>query len=120
MNNETISEQQARLFRTLGHPARLAILEVLRGGEECVCHIEAVLGFRQAYVSQQLALLRDAGIVSDRRDGLNSFYRIVRPEIFTLMDIARLILNASSAQVHRRPAGCDCPKCSPARVELTQ
>ncbi|MEW6406696.1 MAG: permease [Chloroflexota bacterium] len=45
----------------LMHPARLGILDLLREGEACVCHMEAVFGYRQAYISQQLMVLRDAG-----------------------------------------------------------
>ncbi len=60
---------QAEIFKLLSHPCRLAILYTLRSGEECVCHMEATLGYRQAYLSQQLAVLREAGIIQDRRDG---------------------------------------------------
>ena len=42
-------QERARLFYILSHPARLQILDILRGGEECVCHIQAMLGKRQAY-----------------------------------------------------------------------
>ena len=59
----------AALFKVLMHPTRLAILGILRQGEECVCHMEATLGLRQAYISQQLSVLREAGLVSVRRDG---------------------------------------------------
>jgi DNA-binding transcriptional ArsR family regulator len=48
------------------HPARLAILNTLRGGAACVCHLEAHLVYRQAYLSQQLAALRAASLVRDR------------------------------------------------------
>ena len=71
-------EAQAQLLKVLTHPARLAILNILRDGEHCVCHMEAYLGYRQAYISQQLAVLREAGLIQDRRDGWNIFYR-VRP-----------------------------------------
>jgi len=54
---------QAEIFKLLSHPCRLAILYTLRSGEECVCHMEATLGYRQAYLSQQLAVLRQAGII---------------------------------------------------------
>jgi DNA-binding transcriptional ArsR family regulator len=50
-------------FKALAHPVRLQILDMLRSGEVCVCHMEAVLGKRQAYISQQLMVLRDAGLV---------------------------------------------------------
>jgi DNA-binding transcriptional ArsR family regulator len=69
-------QEASRFFHILSHPARLQILDILRNGEECVCHIQSVLGRRQAYVSQQLMVLRDAGLVTDRKDGLNVFYRL--------------------------------------------
>jgi len=49
---------QIQVFKLLSHPTRMAIMEILRQGEECVCHMEAILGHRQAYLSQQLAVLR--------------------------------------------------------------
>ena len=66
-------DQQTQLFKLLTHPVRLAILEILRVGEHCVCHMEAHLGYRQAYISQQVAVLREAGLIRDRRDGWNIF-----------------------------------------------
>ena len=69
-------EIQAHLLKTLSHPTRLAVLEILRDGEQCVCHMEAMLGLRQASISQQLMVLREAGLVGVRRDGLNVYYRV--------------------------------------------
>jgi ArsR family transcriptional regulator len=108
-------EKQARFYKALMHPARLAILDVLRTGEHCVCHLEAALGFRQAYISQQLMLLRDAGFIEDRRDGWNIYYRVILPEIFTVIDTARQ-LTTDSSTVFDYPATfphCTCPKCNP-------
>ncbi len=62
-------EAQVKIYKALAHPTRLAILDLLRDGEHCVCHLEAFLGLRQAYISQQLLILREAGLVQDRRDG---------------------------------------------------
>lgn len=106
-------DSQAKLFKSLMHPARLAILDVLRAGEACVCHMEAALGYRQAYISQQLMVLRDAGLVEDRRDGWNIYYRTVKPEIFDVMDSARLIVGHRARK--RIPAvvpACPCPHCA--------
>jgi DNA-binding transcriptional ArsR family regulator len=103
-------------FKALGHPARLAILDALRDGEQCVCHLESMLGYRQAYISQQLALLKEIGIVKDRRDGWNIFYLVSRPEIFTVVDAARAIPSAHRKFPTHRPARsfrCPCPKCRP-------
>ncbi|MBP7693394.1 MAG: winged helix-turn-helix transcriptional regulator, partial [Anaerolineales bacterium] len=104
----------SRMFKLLGHPARLAILAVLRNGEECVCHLEAALGYRQAYISQHLMSLREAGLVQDRREGPNVFYRVVEPAVFSVIE-AGLRLEGSPAPVAPRaaPADCPCPKCQP-------
>ena len=59
---------------------------MLRDGEQCVCHLEAVLGCRQAYISQHLMVLREAGLVEDRRDGARIFYRVIKPEVFDLVE----------------------------------
>jgi DNA-binding transcriptional ArsR family regulator len=118
MNRSGMEEDKPRqlvnLFKALTHPARLAILDALRSSEECVCHLEARLGYRQAYISQQLAVLREAGIVADERDGWNIYYRVVRPEVFTLIDIARLMvgIQPDSSQRPARSADCPCPKCT--------
>jgi ArsR family transcriptional regulator len=106
-------ESQARLFKTLMHPARLAILEILRPGEACVCHMEAALGYRQAYISQQLMVLREAGLVGDRRDGWNIYYRVAKPEIFKVMDSARAALGRTRKTGERFVAKlCNCPNCT--------
>lgn len=112
------SETLAKLFKALMHPARLEILEILRGGEECVCHMEAHLGYRQAYISQQLMILRDAGLVKDRRDGWNIFYRVVEPRVFDLIEQAQLIAGEPVKPVRRRirSSTCPCPKCSASKV----
>lgn len=114
--------KQARYLKALGHPTRLAILEILRGGEACVCHMQAILGLRQAYISQQLMLLRQAGLVEVRKDGLNVFYRVTDPSVFAIIDLTWTTL---SRQTHGHgqmlppprlpeldPATCPCPDCS--------
>ena len=112
-------DPQAKLFKALMHPGRLAILEILRNGEECVCHMEAMLGFRQAYISQQLSVLREAGLVEVRRDGWNIFYRVIEPRVFMVLDAAASLagqVKRANARNSARPAkvpNCRCPKCSP-------
>ncbi len=75
----------AMLLKVLSHPTRLQILDLLRNGELCVCQIQAVLNKRQAYVSQQLMALREAGLVETRKDGLQVFYRLSSPLVETLL-----------------------------------
>jgi ArsR family transcriptional regulator len=111
----TTDEPTTALFRALMHPTRLAILDLLRHGEQCVCHLEAHLGKRQAYISQQLMVLREAGLVVDERDGLNVYYRVTNPQVFALIDTARAMLGVTvdTALGEDSQGNCPCPKCSP-------
>src|SRR5512143_3550432 len=103
---------QAQLLKAISHPTRLAILEILRDGEQCVCHMEAMLGLRQASISQQLMILREAGLVDVRRDGLNIYYRVLNPAVFGLLD-ALYAATRKPRLVHKHAqGGCTCPKCS--------
>ncbi len=112
--DENKQEQLSTLFKALAHPGRIAILDVLRNGEQCVCHIEAHLGFRQAYISQQLAVLREAGLIQDQRDGWNIYYRVIRPEVYALVDVARTMVGIPFAQplFDKARVDCPCPKCT--------
>jgi ArsR family transcriptional regulator len=108
-----VFERQAAFIKLFTHPARLAILSVLRQDEACVCHLEAVLGMRQAYISQQLAVLREAGLIQDRREGWNVFYRVADPEIFEILDAAARVLGSGADDGHLTAVDkCPCPKCN--------
>ncbi len=102
------------IFKALTHPTRLSILEILRDGEQCVCHLEAVLRCRQAYISQHLMVLREAGLVEDRRDGARIYYRVVKPEVFDLVEFARRLSGAKPVLVKKgKVLDCPCPNCNP-------
>ena len=110
-------QAEAKIFKVLMHPARLAILELLRSGEECVCHMEAMLGYRQAYISQHLAVMKEAGLVEDRKEGWNSYYRVIQPELFEIIDRAMEMTGGAKKKtpqfmniVQSSPV-CGCPKC---------
>jgi ArsR family transcriptional regulator len=70
----------SRLFKALGDETRLRIVALLTHGELCVCHLEEALGLSQPNVSRQLAILRAAGIVADRREGNWVYYRLLEQE----------------------------------------
>lgn len=112
------AEDLAELFRLLGQPARLQILLVIGEEEACVCHMEAVLGLRQAYISQQLMILRDAGLVTTTRDGRNIFYRLTNPNILTIIQAAGQIFAAGAyfeaLHITNPVPGCPCPHCAEA------
>jgi ArsR family transcriptional regulator len=103
---------QANLFKLLTHPVRIAILQILRQDEACVCHIEAALGYRQAYLSQQLAVLREGGLIIDRRDGWNVYYQLSNRNVLTLLDAVAEMVNKPDRKIPSRPLNCPCPKCN--------
>ena len=113
---ETYSPQ-ADLLKAISHPTRLAVLEILRDGEQCVCHMEAILRLRQASISQQLMVLREAGLVEIRRDGLNVYYHVTKPGIFDVLDAIYAATGRPRPRlVHKHGKGkdrCPCPKCNP-------
>jgi len=76
---------RAKLFRALGHPARQQILEILAREPVCVCDLMQQTGHRQPYISQQLAILREAGLVTVEREGLNMRYRLVFPDLLIIL-----------------------------------
>ncbi len=95
------------------HPARLALLDVLRRREACVCHLETALGYRQAYISQQLMVLREAGLIEDRRDGWNVFYHVTDPGIFTVLTAVEQFVGVENDPTKTNGAvSCPCPQCS--------
>jgi ArsR family transcriptional regulator len=71
----------ATLFHALSDETRLAILEMLRDGERCVCELQADLDAAQSRLSFHLKVLKEAGLVTDRREGRWSYYTLV-PEAF--------------------------------------
>ncbi len=107
-------ETQSNLLKALSHSTRLAILDILRDGEQCVCHMEATLSLRQAYISQQLMVLKQAELVDSRRDGLNLYYRVVKPEVFTLLDTIKSVTGVLPKPLKHKHANtdCPCPKCA--------
>ena len=69
MSQPSSDEQISRILRAISTPNRLRILTAIGTGEACVCHLEALLDLRQAYISQQLMEMREADLVDTRRDG---------------------------------------------------
>src|SRR5712691_8659912 len=86
---------KAGLFRTLGHPARTRILELLRTGERSVGALQAELGLDSGGTSQHLSVLRNARLVESRRDGTSVYYRAADERIFVVLDLAREIIGTA-------------------------
>jgi ArsR family transcriptional regulator len=117
-------------LKAIAHPVRLAILRVLQlDGDCCVCHLENALGQRQAYISQQLARLRKADLVQDRREGLNVYYSLSDENVANLLDFVLsgmrkqaeaegIELRFEAIDPHRQ-ATCPCPQCQTEAVEVS-
>lgn len=109
--SKTNYEALSARLKVLAHPERLRILDVLRHDPECVCHLEALLGKPQPYVSQQLRLLREAGVICGEKQGQNVFYNICDPEIARWLDVVLGPIGDERA-LDELVAACVCPKCT--------
>jgi ArsR family transcriptional regulator len=119
---QALFQNEAEILNAMSHPARLEILELLRDGESCVCHIQAMLDHRQAYISQQLNILRQAGLITSRKEGLRVYYKITNPDLFDLLDQVKGILQklgkwqpdgSTHDDLVRKKKACNCPQCAP-------
>ena len=92
-----IYQVKADFFKTLGHPARIRVLEVLREGEHSVTEMIPLVGLEQSHLSQHLAVLRRGGIVTTRKEGTTVLYSVTDPRLFHLLETAKEILATSLA-----------------------
>jgi DNA-binding transcriptional ArsR family regulator len=92
-----IYQMKAEFFKTLGHPARIRVLEVLRDGECSVGELIPAVGIEPSHLSQQLGILRRANILQVRKQGAAVRYSVTDPRIFDLLEVARAILTSSLA-----------------------
>ncbi len=118
VKTKNVERKVAEYLKVLGAPFRIRILLSIGQGEACVCHLETELKKRQAYISQHLMVLRDAGILDTRRDGKYVFYRVADPAIFDLIRSAAEILEIPEEDLPElsgsvKLAQCECPNCQP-------
>jgi DNA-binding transcriptional ArsR family regulator len=83
---------KAEFFKTLGHPARIRVLELLGQREHAVSELLPVVGVEATNLSQHLAVLRRAGLVVTRKDGAAVYYSLTSPRVAELLAVARGIL----------------------------
>ncbi len=77
----------ARLFHALSDETRLAVLDMLRGGERCVCELQDALDAAQSRLSFHLKVLKDAGLVRDRKEGRWSYYALSHETLRAAHDV---------------------------------
>jgi ArsR family transcriptional regulator len=122
-NVSQISRQIASPLTAIASPQRIAILLLIGRGEACVCHLEASLGWRQAYISQHLMALRKADILQDRREGRYIFYRLKDASILDLITASATLSGLSAETVSalintQVNPSCECPQCSPVLISV--
>ena len=83
---------KAEFFKTLGHPARIRVLELLSEREHAVAEMLPQVGIEPAHLSQQLAVLRRASLVTSRKEGSTVYYSLTSPHVAELLAVARQIL----------------------------
>ncbi len=118
-----VSERIAEPLQAIASRQRISILLAIGNGEACVCHLEAALGWRQAYISQHLMALRKADILQDRRAGRYVFYRLKDASLLDLIAasarLSGLSTESISALLNRQAiSSCECPHCSPAFIPV--
>ena len=90
-----ISEIKAELFKALAHPARIRILELLTEGDHAVGEMQPHVGIESSHLSQQLAVLRRASLVTTRKEGASVIYSLRDPAVAELLAVAKRILISS-------------------------
>lgn len=113
MKSATYSQSVSKLLAAIGQTVRVRILLAIGQSEACVCHLESVLGKRQAYISQHLMAMRRAGVLVTRREGKYVYYRLADPAYLQLIHTtAALTSNTQSTIPLLEPVACNCPQCA--------
>ena len=115
------SSEISQLFKVMGDPFRVRLLVALADQEACVCHLECLLGKRQAYISQHLMSLREAGLLSYRRAGKYIFYGLKDKEVLKLILRAAEIAGLTQAELKKTVKQgslslCECPQCGQSKL----
>lgn len=100
-NTDRNRRRRATVFKALGHPARLQIVEELAGGEQCVCDLVDLVGLGWSAVSRHLAVLKAAGVLEDEKRGLKVFYRLVLPCVKSFSDCLDAAGKGEAVEVRR-------------------
>jgi DNA-binding transcriptional ArsR family regulator len=100
VRSDPVDVVKAQLFRVIGHPLRIRILELLSDGERTVGDLQAELELDSSGTSQHLAALRQQGVLESRRAGTSVYYRIRDPRISELLALARQILTSALSDSH--------------------
>ena len=116
ISKASFEKRSGEILSVLGNPFRIRLVFALSEQEACVCHLEALLKKRQAYISQHLMALRKVGLLETRRDGKFVYYQLSDPRVIDLVKDAALISGVDEADIpeikkRRIIEKCVCPHC---------
>ncbi len=94
--NKRAYEERAKIIKALAHPSRLMIVDALKDGEKCVCELRELVGADISTVSKHLALMREAGILADRKVGLQVFYSLRCPCITSFFGCIETVMKSNA------------------------
>lgn len=92
MTNRELYENQADIAKAVAHPLRVAVIEYLKDGEQCVCDIADAVESERSNLSKHLSIMTSAGILESRKDGLKVMYQIKTPCVLTFLDCLKACL----------------------------
>lgn len=96
--NRAKYEARAKVIKALAHPSRLMMIDSLSNGEKCVCELRDLVGSDLSTVSKHLSLMREAGLVEDRRAGQQIFYRLRVPCILNFFGCVEAVLEKNAEE----------------------
>jgi ArsR family transcriptional regulator len=97
-HKQLLFERQAQVAQAIGHPLRLAIVDFLKDGEQCVCDIAGHIGSERSNVSRHLSLMVKAGVLEHRKDGLKVIYRLKCPCIVDFFSCISRVLRQQAKE----------------------
>jgi len=93
--NDDLTKLKADVVKALAHPARIAMVEALAGGERCVCELAELAGMEISTASRHLSVLRGAGVLESRKEGLKVFYRLRVPCVVEFLGCVEAVVRAN-------------------------
>ena len=93
-----IHEERAKVIKALAHPSRLMMIDALTSGEKCVCELRELVGSDISTVSKHLALMKEAGIVNDRKAGQQVFYSLRVPCITNFFSCVEAVMKSNAKE----------------------
>lgn len=105
--------ERVSVLKAMAHPSRLLMLESLTVGERCVCDLQRIVGADLSTVSKHLSLMRGAGLVTHRKQGLQVFYRLSVPCVMDFFDCVDAVRAGSDRQRGAEANNSSTSCCSP-------